>query len=98
MFDLRIENGIVVTPEKSMRTNVYVIDGKIAELSGIHNFHDLRMVSGHTRTNVVFDLTVDPEAKVCKAAIEALLDQKVREYNPSFRCVIDYDINYLKNC
>ena len=75
-----------------------IIEETIAELSGIHNFHDLRMVAGHTRTNVVFDLTVDPEARVCKAAIEALLDQKVREYNPSFRCVIDYDINYLKNC
>jgi len=33
MYDLRIENGIVVTPEKSERTNIYVIDGKIAELS-----------------------------------------------------------------
>lgn len=33
MFDLRIENGIVVTPEKSIRTNVYVLDGKIAELT-----------------------------------------------------------------
>jgi len=32
MFDLRIENGIIVTPEKSIRTNVYVLDGKIVEL------------------------------------------------------------------
>jgi len=33
MFDLRIENGIIVTPEKSIRSNVYVLDGKIAEIS-----------------------------------------------------------------
>lgn len=75
-----------------------IIAEAIRPLEGVQNFHDLRMVAGHTRTNVVFDLAIDPEAKVCKAAIEALLDQKVREYNPAFRCVIDYDINYLKNC
>ena len=33
MFDLRIENGTVVTPEKSERTNIYVLDGKIAQLT-----------------------------------------------------------------
>ena len=33
MFDLRIENGTVITPEKSERTNIYVLDGKIAQLT-----------------------------------------------------------------
>lgn len=75
-----------------------IIESAINSLEGVNNFHDLRMVTGHTRTNVVFDLTIDPEAKVCKAAIEALLDRKIKEYNPSFRCVIDYDINYFKKC
>jgi len=75
-----------------------IIADTIAPLEGVLNFHDLRMVSGPHRTNVVFDLVLAPESKVCKAAIEALLDQKVREYNPQYFCVIDYDINYLTNC
>ena len=33
MYDLGIENGIIVTPQKSVRTNIYVLDGKIAELT-----------------------------------------------------------------
>ena len=33
MYDLGIENGIIVTPKKSVRTNIYVLDGKIAELT-----------------------------------------------------------------
>lgn len=75
-----------------------IIKDTIAPLEGVLNFHDLRMVTGPTRTNVVFDLVLAPESKVCKAAIEALLDQKVKEYNPGYCCVVDYDINYLTNC
>ncbi len=33
MYDLRIENGTVVTPDKTERTNIYVLDGKIARIS-----------------------------------------------------------------
>lgn len=34
MFDLAIENGTVVTPEKSFPAHIYIKDGKIAALSG----------------------------------------------------------------
>ena len=75
----------------------HIIRQSIGSLDGVLNFHDLRMVAGPTRTNVVFDLVVSPECKLCKAAVEALMDQKLQEYNPTFHSVIDYDINYLTN-
>ena len=75
-----------------------IIADTIEPLEGILNFHDLRMVPGPHRTNIVFDLVVSPDCKLCKGAVEALLDQKLREYNPGYCCVVDYDINYLTNC
>lgn len=75
----------------------HIIREAIGPLDGILNFHDLRMVAGPTRTNVVFDLVVSPDCKLCKAAVAALMDQKLQEYNPTFHSVIDYDINYLTN-
>ena len=73
-----------------------IIAQAIAPLDGVINFHDLRIVPGYTRTNVVFDLTISPESKICKSAIEALLDQHVKGYDPSMRCIIDYDINCIR--
>jgi len=75
----------------------HIIREAIGPLDGILNFHALRMVAGPTRTNVVFDLVVSPDCKLCKAAVEALMNQKLQEYNPTFHSVIDYDINYLTN-
>ena len=75
-----------------------IIADTIEPLEGVLNFHDLRMVPGPHRTNIVFDLVVSPDCKLCKSAVEALLDQKLREYNPGYCCVVDYDINYLTNC
>lgn len=33
MYDLGIENGILITPQKSERANIYVLEGKIAEVT-----------------------------------------------------------------
>lgn len=73
-----------------------IIADAIAGLDGVLNFHDLRIVPGHTHTNVVFDVVLSPDCKLSKDEITELLCSKVSEYNSTFYCVISYDMSYVQ--
>ena len=73
-----------------------IIADAIAGLDGVLNFHDLRIVPGHTHTNVVFDVVLSPDCKLSKDEITELLCSKVSEYNSTFFCVISYDMSYVQ--
>jgi len=58
-------------------------------------FHDLRMVPGETRNNLIFDIVVPagtPRAK--SAEIMADIDRLAKEKNPTYCCVISVDTDY----
>lgn len=58
-------------------------------------FHDFRMVSGEQNTNLIFDIVVPPGMK--KENIEEIkhrIAAAAREADPTYRCVIDVDIDY----
>ena len=74
----------------------HIISDAIAGLDGVLNFHDLRIVPGHTHTNVVFDVVLSPECKLSKDKITEFLCSKVSEFNPTFFCVISYDMSYAQ--
>ncbi len=74
----------------------HIIEQVIEPLEGVLNFHDMRLVPGHTHTNVIFDVVLSPDCKLDKENITSLLQDKIKEYNPSFICVINYDVSYLK--
>ena len=76
----------------------HIIVDTIAEMDGVLSYHDLRIVPGKTHTNVIFDLVISPECKTPKSEIKQLLSKKISEYNETFFCVIDFDINYIKVC
>lgn len=73
----------------------HVIEDAIADLDGVLNFHDLRIVPGHTHTNVVFDVVLSPECRISHEQVDDAICSKVKEYNPTFSCVINYDISYV---
>ena len=74
----------------------HIIGEALSELEGVVNFHDLRIVPGPTHTNVVFDVVLSPECKLGKDEITDLICSKVKNYNPSFFCVISYDMSYAQ--
>lgn len=77
----------------------HIIEETIANLDGVLNYHDLRIVPGHTHTNVVFDVVLSAECKLSKEKITDILCSKVKELNPGFCCVISYDMSYVqKTC
>ena len=72
-----------------------ILGKAIAGLDGVINFHDLRLVSGPTHTNVVFDVAVSPDCKLSGEEIMKTLSAAVSAYNPSFRTVIEFDRAYV---
>ena len=72
-----------------------ILGRAIAGLDGVINFHDLRLVSGPTHTNVVFDVAVSPDCKLSGEEITKTLSAAVSAYNPDFRTVIEFDRAYV---
>ena len=73
----------------------HVISDAISGLEGVLNFHDLRIVPGPTHTNVVFDVVLSPECPIGREQITDAICERVKNYNPSFFCVINYDMSYV---
>ena len=73
----------------------HVISDAISGLEGVLNFHDLRIVPGPTHTNVVFDVVLSPECRIGREQITNAICERVKNYNPSFFCVINYDMSYV---
>ncbi|MGN0736130.1 MAG: cation diffusion facilitator family transporter [Anaerovoracaceae bacterium] len=73
----------------------HVISDAISGLEGVLNFHDLRIVPGPTHTNVVFDVVLSPECHIDRQQITDIISERVQNYNPSFFCVINYDMSYV---
>ena len=55
--------------------------------------HDLRMVPGENRTNLVFDVAVPAGCKERKRITDTLA-AAARELDERYECVIHYDIDF----
>ena len=66
---------------------VSVIDEKIS-------FHDFRMVSGPTHTNVIFDIVVPYDYKYSDEEIVDIIANKIHESDERFFAVIDVDKDF----
>ncbi len=60
----------------------------------ILSFHDVRVVSGSTHINLVFDIVLDFKSKHNPKEIKELLQSELRKYDPKYNCVITVDRAY----
>ena len=67
---------------------------KLAEIDEQILFHDFRMVSGETHTNLIFDVVVPHNYKVSDEELRKKIELKVKEINPAYFCVITVDKDY----
>ena len=74
----------------------HILDDAISGLDGVLNYHDLRIVPGQTHTNIIFDVVLSPDCKISHDKITDIICSKIKEYNPAFFCVINYDTSYIK--
>ncbi len=63
----------------------------VAEIDGRLRIHDFRMVTGHTHTNLIFDIAAPFELKMTDAQLCASADAKVKSLDASYNTVIVVD-------
>lgn len=73
-----------------------IINKTIAPMEGVLNMHDLRMVSGPTHTNVIFDIVLDQNCRISEEEIKSEIEKAIHEDYPNFFTVVDFDKNYIK--
>lgn len=65
-----------------------------AKISDKVNIHDLRIVTGPTHTNVIFDLVIPPELFKEKDSVCNILEKAVHNFNENYFAVITAEISY----
>lgn len=59
------------------------------------SFHDLRVVSGPTHTNVIFDVAIPIGVKENKLTITKTLRAEIKKYDSKYNLAINFDDNYI---
>ena len=63
----------------------------VAEIDGRLRIHDFRMVTGHTHTNLIFDIAAPFELVMTDSELIAAVDAKIKNLSPSYNTVIVVD-------
>lgn len=72
-----------------------IIKKAIEPIDGVVSMHDLRLITGPTHTNVVFDIVMTPGCKLSEEEIKKIIDDALHEKYPNFFTVIDFDKSYI---
>lgn len=73
------------------------IQAALDPMEGVIGMHDLRIVTGYTHTNIIFDVVLSPECKLKPAEIKNCISSHVQDMDPTFFLVITFDTSYVKN-
>ncbi len=71
-----------------------VIRKILDDIDPVLNFHDLRIVSGVTHTNVLFDILSPYGFKLKPKELKETVSKKIKEYKDNYFCVIQVDEQY----
>lgn len=67
----------------------------VSEINPVYTIHDFRIVSGPTHTNLIFDIVLPADDHRDEAALKALINQKVKEWNQTYFVVVNIDHSYI---
>ena len=92
---LTIHMDPVDTKNKEIPVLHDIIQKTLQNLNENLSFHDLRVVSGPTHTNVIFDVVVPNDYKESKLELTRALREAIRKENEKYIVVINFDENYI---
>ena len=81
----------VVTNDTSTQNLRKLIEDVVTQIDASLTIHDLRVVQGSTHTNLVFDCVAPYEIKISDSKLKELIEEKVKEINSEYNCVITID-------
>jgi cation diffusion facilitator family transporter len=70
------------------------MEGFVKTIAGVVGIHDLRIVKGRARTNIIFDVVLSPECTLSKEALTDLFEAELRRVDPRCVAVINFDMDY----
>ena len=71
------------------------IKGILAEIDATLRFHDFRMVRGENRTNLLFDIVVQPGRKPEEIAeLKQRVADEAARLNPAYHCILSVDVDH----
>ncbi|QAT43982.1 cation diffusion facilitator family transporter [Aminipila luticellarii] len=73
-----------------------VLEQTIEPLDGVYSIHDLRLIPGPTHTNIIFDMVTAPDSAIKQSEIQAIIDSKIKEIDPSYFVRITFDTAYIR--
>lgn len=78
-------------------TLAVVRDHLLASVSVLHpeaKFHDLRIVRGDNRTNVIFDLILPFGVRCTASEAKEVLTLEMKKHSPEYECILKLDTDY----
>ncbi len=66
----------------------------LQQLQGVTEVHDLRVVPGHTHTNIIFDAVLAPTCKIPEAEIRQAFEDAIHQVNATYHVSIVFDRAY----
>lgn len=69
----------------------------LTDLDGVVGFHDLRVVPGRTRNNIIFDIVVSPGSKLSQTEIKKHVEERLQQADETYFAVITFDKSYVQN-
>lgn len=72
-----------------------IVDGIVGSVFPGMTIHDFRMVSGHTHSNLIFDVLAPSDCSLSDADIKNRVQELVREKWPAYNCIIKVDKSYI---
>lgn len=72
-----------------------IVDGMVGSIFPGMTIHDFRMVSGHTHSNLIFDVLAPSGCPLGDEDIKGRVQELIREKWPVYNCVIKIDRSYI---
>lgn len=70
------------------------IDNVVAALDGVTEVHDLRVVPGHTHTNIIFDVVLSNRCTLTEQELQQKFEDAIHRINPTYHVSIVFDRAY----
>lgn len=67
----------------------------VNDINETYSIHDFRIVTGPTHTNLIFDVLVPSNDQIKHSILKKQIEEKVKEIDQSYFCVIQIDHSYI---
>lgn len=86
----------VETDNEQVTAERRALEAVIADIEGVINLHDFRMVAGPSHTNLIFDVVISPSLKKTPEEVRREICEAVEAKLPDRFAVVNVDTSYVK--